>query len=264
MVSAIAALLVAGILYSVVIEPQWIRHSHYDVAIPNLPKSFEGYTILHLSDFHGRVGAFSFLHKYRIQTDLVVITGDLFAWKTLPRSRIVRALNSLVASDGVHYVSGNHDYRHGQLDVEPWEVGERLLDNRVVTLNRGQDTIWLAGIPDLVKGCPRLDEIVTQIPEGAPAILLSHRPDAVLLPDARRFDLVLSGHTHGGQVTLWGHWVPVRHTRVGSRYVAGLWRNSTRTVLITSQGLGESELPIRFGTRPEIVEIRLHGSRTAH
>ncbi len=252
-------LLVLGLIfYSVVIEPQWIQLSRYAIAIPNLPQPFEGFTILHLSDFHGRVGAFSFLRRHNISADVVAVTGDLFSWKTLPRRRMAHALDTLRAPAGVYYVSGNHDYRHGELNLGPWQAGDRLLDNRAVPLTRGGETIWLAGLSDLIKGKPDLARVSSLIPEGEIAILLSHRPDAVLLPQSSRFNLVLSGHTHGGQVTLWGHWAPVRHTHVGQRYVAGKWMGTKDTILITSRGLGESELPVRFGSRPEIVYITLY------
>ncbi|WP_242939530.1 metallophosphoesterase [Sulfobacillus thermosulfidooxidans] len=258
MVFVITPLLVAGLIfYSAVIEPRWIQFTRYDIAIPNLPKSFDGFSILHLSDFHGRVGAFSFLKKMKITADIVAVTGDLFAWKTLPRSRIAHALDQLRAPEGVYFVSGNHDYRNGRLDVTPWNVGERLLDNRVIPLRRGEDTLWLAGIPDLVKGQPDWEKINAEIPQEAAAILLSHRPDAVLTPYASRFGLILSGHTHGGQVTVCGRFIPVRHTHVGKGYAWGKWIGPKGTVLITSRGLGSSELPIRFGARPQIVYIRL-------
>jgi hypothetical protein len=250
---------VAGIIfYSVIVEPQWIQLSRYDIAIPNLPKSFEGFSILHLSDFHGRVGAFSYLQRNKISADVIVITGDLFSWITLPRKRMAWALDTLQAPNGVFYVSGNHDYHHGKLNIEPWDVDGRLLDNRAISVNRAGDAIWFAGIPDLVKGKPSLASVANQIPDGAIAILLSHRPDAVLLPQSSRFNLILSGHTHGGQVTFGGRWAPVRHTRVGRKYVAGKWMGPGNTILVTSRGLGESELPIRFGSRPEVVQIFLY------
>ena len=248
----------ATIFYSAVVEPQWIQLSRYAIAIPNLPQSFEGFTILHLSDFHGRVGAFAFLRKNKISADVVAVTGDLFAWKTLPRRRMARELDSLYAPDGVYYVSGNHDYNHGELDLRPWNVGPRLLDNKVVPVVRGGDKIWLAGIPDLIKGKASLGSVAAEIPQKEVAILLSHRPDAILLPQSSRFNLVLSGHTHGGQVTAWGRWAPVRHTKVGHRYVAGKWTGDHGTILVTSRGLGESELPIRFGSRPEVIHISLY------
>ncbi len=255
------ALLGLGI-YATSIEPAWIRAVSYEVPLRNLAPAFDGFTILHLSDLHGRVGVFSYLRRHRLAADLIVVTGDLYSWGTLPRSRVAQHLDSLSAPDGVYYVSGNHDYTKERLATEPWAPGARLLDNRAVRIARGPDGLWLAGIPDLVKGQPQLAQVAEAL-GGAdePCVLLSHRPDAVLLGPAKRFGLILSGHTHGGQVTFFGRWVPVRHTRVGNHYAGGMCRCPSGPVLITSRGLGASELPVRFGARPEIVRITLRADQ---
>ncbi|PSR36112.1 MAG: metallophosphoesterase [Sulfobacillus thermosulfidooxidans] len=251
--------------YAVGIEPFWIREVCYDLVVRNLAKEFDGFTILHLSDFHGRVGAFSFLRHHPIRADMVAVTGDLYAWRTLPRARLVREINGLTAPEGVFYVSGNHDYHRGRLDVTPWNPGPRLLDNRVHRIKRGEHSLWVAGIPDLVKGQPAWERVLGQLAQSTePAILLSHRPDAWLLPGIERFALVLAGHTHGGQVTAFGRWVPVRHTRVKKPYAGGLITADSKPPLITSRGLGASELPVRFGSRPEVVKITLHSDVVAH
>lgn len=251
----------AGVVlaYSVLVEPYWVRFVEYTVAVAGLPRGFEGMSILHLSDFHGRVEVFS-LPKFRHwvkSSDLIAITGDLYAL-TLPRTRLARALDTLHAPLGVYYVSGNHDYRHGRLATAPWNPGPRLLDNDVRSITRDNQRIWIAGLPDLVKGRPELERVASFL-HGTeePAILLSHRPDARLLPEADRFQLVLSGHTHGGQVTIPGIGAPVRHNHIPGRYAAGYYCRETGPVLITSRGLGTSELPIRFNARPEVVRIRL-------
>ncbi len=256
---AIAAILGIG-LYALIWEPQWIRLAHYDVSLPGLDPVFDGFTILHLSDLHGRVGAFSYLRRHPVSTDIIVVTGDLYAWKTLPRSRVAAELEQLRAPSGVYYVSGNHDYDKRRLEVGPWEPHDRNLDNRTVSVARGQARLWIAGIPDLIEGDPHLPGVVHALEASPdPAILLSHRPDALLLPESSRFGLILSGHTHGGQITLAGWWAPLRHNHIGHGYVSGCMSgNDGKTTLITSAGLGASELPARFGARPEIVHITLH------
>ncbi|MCY0884471.1 MAG: metallophosphoesterase, partial [Firmicutes bacterium] len=187
---------------------------------------------------------------------LVALTGDYFTL-SLPRAQVAAALATLEAPYGVWAVSGNHDYHRGRLRLEPWRPRAAWLDNRAVAVERGGSRLWLAGIPDLVRGRPRLAEVAAACTGPEPAVLLSHRPDVITRPEAARFALVLAGHTHGGQVTLPGGRALVRHTRLPAPYVAGRLEHGG-TVLITSRGLGTSELPVRLGARPEVVEVRLY------
>lgn len=240
-------------------EAYWIKDSLHIVQIPDLPEAFEGFSILHLSDIHGRVGVFSSraYQQWRDQADLVAVTGDLYS-PTLPRRRLAEKLDELKAPSGVWYVSGNHDYRNGQLAVQPWHPGPRLLDNRVVALKKSGQTLWLAGLPDLVKGTPKWDEVLNALSEQpGPALLLAHRPDAWLLPGVQRVALILAGHTHGGQIRIPGWGAPLTHNHLPGRYAAGRLDRAGHPVLITSRGLGTSELPLRFAARPEILLIRL-------
>lgn len=253
---SIALLLLLG--YAL-IEPYRIKVTEYQVAIAGLGQALEGLTILQLSDLHGRVGVFywpPFLRRLAV-SDVVVITGDLYS-PTLPRTRLARYLDQLHAALGVYYISGNHDYRGGELRVNPWEPGERRLDNRVVRLERDGQYLLLAGLPDFVMGQPRWDLVRSALEQSnAPAVLLAHRPDAWFLPGVERVGLILAGHTHGGQVRF--PWVGalLRHNRLPGRYVAGRLDVAGHPVLITSQGLGTSELPVRFLTRPEVIVVRL-------
>lgn len=246
-----------GVSYAVAIEPHWIRPVTYDVEIPGLPEVFNGFSILHLSDLHGRVGVFATaaFKQWHQQCDMIAVTGDLYSL-SLSREALSGYLQALSAPQGVYYVSGNHDYRKGKLWVYPWQPKSALLDNRTVAIRRGDDYIWLAGLPDLVKGQPQWETVQEAwARSSAPVILLSHRPDAALLPGAERCALVLSGHTHGGQVAVPGWGAVFRHNHLPGRYVAGYKKG--RPTVITSRGLGTSELPIRFAARPEIVRIRL-------
>ncbi|PSR21757.1 MAG: metallophosphoesterase [Sulfobacillus acidophilus] len=240
-------------------EPYRLEAVEHTIRVRNLPPAFENVCILHLSDIHGRVGVFSWppFLRWLADADLVAVTGDLYS-PTRAREPLARALNKIQAPLGVYYVSGNHDYRHGVLAVEPWQPGDRLLDNRVVTIEKDGQQMLLAGLPDLVKGEPRWDEVKAELQRrGLPAILLAHRPDAGLLPDLDGVAVILAGHTHGGQVVIPGYGAVFRHNHLPGRYVAGLWQKPGGPVLITSRGIGTSELPVRFWARPQVIRIRL-------
>lgn len=258
-------LVVAGLLGYALWEPYRLKVTQHRVVIPDLADEFDGFTILQLSDIHGRVGVFSWrvFLGWLAQADLVAVTGDLYS-PTLPRARLARQLSQLHAPSGVFFVSGNHDYRRGALHIEPWDVGEELLDNRVARIERKGGRLLIAGIPDLVKGSPQWADLLhTLRATPGPAILLSHRPDAWLLEGIERVSLILSGHTHGGQVRIPGLGALFRHNHLPSRYVAGRLDRPGHPVLITSQGLGTSEMPVRFLTRPEVIVVRLGTGRAA-
>ena len=195
-------LVLAALLAYALIEPFRIQASPHTVAVPDLPSAFENMTILHLSDIHGRTGVFSFrpFLRWLGEADMIVITGDLYS-PTLPRRRLAERLNSLTAPLGVYYISGNHDYRRGRLNVTPWDPKERLVDNEVRVIRRGDDQLLIAGLPDFVKGQPDWGRVRAALEgETGPAVLLAHRPDAWLLPGVERAALLLAGQTRGWQV----------------------------------------------------------------
>lgn len=130
------------------------------------------------------------------------------------------------------------------------------LINRAVPLRGDGVEVWFAGVDDALEGRPDLAAALADVPDGRPLVLLAHNPDVWLDPAAGRADLVLSGHTHGGQV-----WLPLlgaahtQGTHLRRRRPAG-WFRRARTHLFVSRGLGES-IPLRFAARPQVALIRL-------
>ena len=252
----IAGLVILAAAYGV-LESRWIRPVTYEVEVEGLPREFDGFTILHLSDLHGRVEVFSHpvFRSWLNAADVVAVTGDLYH-PGLRRKRLAVILDRLRRGHAAFLVSGNHDYHRGRLFVVPLPVDGWLLDNRATVITRGDKRLWIGGLPDLVVGKPEWNRMLASIGEG-PAVLLSHRPDAAVAPEARRFQVVLSGHTHGGQIVFPWIGALVKHNQVDGRYVAGRYDVAGGPVLITSRGLGTSELPMRFLCRPELVRVVL-------
>jgi predicted MPP superfamily phosphohydrolase len=134
--------------------------------------------------------------------------------------------------------------------------GVEPLVNRAVHVQAGEMDLWVAGIDDLTEGQPDLASAIASVPESAPLILLSHNPDVWLDPQVERADLVLSGHTHGGQIRLpLVGAVHTQGTHLTRRRPAG-WFRRGQTHMFVSRGLGES-IPLRFGVRPQAALIRL-------
>jgi predicted MPP superfamily phosphohydrolase len=211
------------------------------------------------------------------------LLGDYVAGSHLVRGWVhahewAPALSGLRAPLGVYSVLGNHDWwedRSAQkagagptiarLALE--KAGIPVLENDVVRLEKDGMPFWLAGLADQLallpgkrwgrlrfRGLDDLHRTLSQVSDDAPVILLAHEPD--IFPDVpKRVSLTLSGHTHGGQVRLFGY-SPVVPSRFGNRYAYGHVVEGGRN-LIVSAGLGFSIFPVRFGMRPEIVEITL-------
>jgi len=247
--------------YRAVLEKLEVRL--VEVPIRRLPWPFHGYTIAYLSDLH----AGSFLRPEdlvaiarrvsALRPDLVALGGDLINYFEDEIEALVPAIAELEARDGIVAVSGNHDY----YAEDPRRLFRRLSDlGAVVLLNdaravrREGASLWILGVEDGERGRFDLEAAMRPVENGDPRILLSHQPDALPLAAERGIDLVLSGHTHGGQFRLPFFGALVHHTRNG--YVQGLYRHG-ETVLYVGRGIGAAIVPLRLNCPPEVPLIRL-------
>ena len=215
--------------------------------------------------------------------DVILLLGDYsvshpFHTGKISLADIAMALAGLKAPLGVHAVLGNHDWwedtqaqRLGRGPIRTRRALEAaeipVYENDVVRLTKGHQDFWLAGLGDqwAFRGpnSPHLDGVDdlpatrAKLTGEAPVILLAHEPDIFPhVPD--RIALTISGHTHGGQVNLFG-WTPIVPSKYGSRYVYGHIVEDRRD-LVVSGGLGCSVIPVRFGRPPEIVVIDIGGT----
>lgn len=237
--------------------------------IKNLPESFHGFSIGFISDIHS--GIFMSGERMRsyadsvnaLGADMIVVTGDFVNLHLDEVYPLQEAFRGLSASEGVFGVLGNHDYYTRRVDEVAREIertGISLLRNRYLTIDRKGDSIHLAGIDDT--GNPQVaaqgfSQVYGKQSENTPKILLCHRPYFFKEAAAAGFDLVLSGHTHGGQVVFGDIGRDVlAPARIFSRYVSGLYTEGSSQMYI-SRGLGTVSIPIRFNCPPEITKIIL-------
>jgi predicted MPP superfamily phosphohydrolase len=191
------------------------------------------------------------------EPDLVCLVGDLVNQRWQEVRLLGRALELLRPPLGVLAVPGNHEYyRAGE--VEAWsdflcERGVEVLRNRGVRRAHAGGELWIGGVDDLSEGEPDLERALAGRRSGEPALLLSHHPDVFLEAAARGVDLTLSGHTHGGQVRLFG-WIPLHHSRHG--FTDGLFRRGD-SHLYVGRGVGVTALPFRIGVRAEAALLNL-------
>jgi predicted MPP superfamily phosphohydrolase len=243
-------------------EAAHIRVNRQAVAVPNLPPAFVGKTVAVLADLHhGPFVGIDFIRAAvrltnSLAPDLVALVGDYAhkggqAHTQLPPC--LEALSALSAPLGVYAVPGNHDMQRGGAVYRELVAATPLSDltNSHRRVSVGGDHLWVAGVDDLWWGKPDLNRAIAGVPAGAAVILLSHNPDfAEEQPDGR-VGLVLSGHTHGGQVylrRLGSGWLPSMY---GAKYRYGLVRGPASQVFV-SRGLGEAGVPLRINVPPEV------------
>ena len=263
--AAAAGGMLASLFYALRVEPAWLDVVELPLTPGNIPPAFNGYRIAHFSDIHMGDGMTrERLHEVveiinAAKPDLIAFTGDFVTYRApFDLDDLIVPLRALTAPDGKFAVMGNHDYRAYRPLIRRVinESGFVHLDNRVHTIQRGENRLHIAGVESLLRRRARLDLVLKQLPRDGAAILLAHEPDfASVAAATRRFALQLSGHSHGGQIR-----VPVL-TRFalpsfGQRYVMGLYRPG-RMLLYVNRGLGMVGLPMRFNCRPEITLITL-------
>lgn len=257
--------------YAVLVEPKRLQRTRPRLHFPELPPLLEGLTIALITDIHA--GAYTprdmtarvVRLTMEASPDVIAITGDL-AEDEGALEATLDELARLSAPLGVYVVPGNHDYT--AIGEERWHdaVARRRtltdLTNRVRTVRVGDvdgehAVLCIAGMDDLVAGRPRLDVLPPQDRRDF-TILLAHQPDQA--ERARRgrdrVDLVLSGHTHGGQVRLPGIGAVFTAAERADLYEGGL-RRRPWTQVYTSRGIGTTHLPIRFLSRPELPVLTL-------
>ncbi|WP_024507322.1 metallophosphoesterase [Bradyrhizobium sp. ARR65] len=226
-----------------------------------LPAQFDGFTILHISDTHVDMNQRAMQRLAELVTglqyDVCVLTGDFRGATFGPFDAALKGIERLVAhlKPPIFGVLGNHDTIQMLPELEA--MGIRMLQNECGVITRGEQSIYLAGIDDAhYFRVDNIEKAAAPIPEGAFAILLSHTPEIYRQAAHAGFDLLLSGHTHGGQICLPGA-IPITLDSVLPRRMgAGAWHYGNMTGY-TSVGAGSSVVAVRYNCPPEITLHRL-------
>lgn len=238
-----------------------IQVTRYFVQSSKLPPAFSGFTIAQVSDLHnqrfGR-GQNHLLSKLSdAAPDLIAVTGDLLDSRHPDLPAAMEFIHGAVAIAPVYFVSGNHEAWGGQYELLQDKLvaaGVTILDDRTVCIERDGESILLAGVADPAFG----DEDLAVLPdEEIYTILLAHRPEHFPLYAEAGFDLILSGHAHGGQVRLpWLGGVVAPDQGFFPAYSEGLY-GIEKSRMLVSRGLGNSIIPLRINNRPELPVLLL-------
>lgn len=250
--------------YARLIEPYNYLISETDILIRDLPQAFEGFRITQLTDIHhSRILGIDEVRRVvnlaqQTSPDMFVLTGD---YSTSYRRYIepcAEALSTLSAPEGVWAVLGNHDhYTDPELTTRALQRQHIAVMNNVnTTLRRGSDAIQLSGIDDWTWNATDWARAFSGLNANTPTILLSHQPTVLDFEQTKNVSLILSGHTHGGQLNFPLLGAPASLFTKDMRYARGLFQRG-ETQLYVSTGTGVIGLPLRLGVRPEIAVLRL-------
>lgn len=245
-------------------EAQTLDISRSQIKLPGLPSAFDGITIAFLVDFHcSNLTPPEFLRTVvratnRLKPDLILLGGDYITEGKEYINIVAQVLSGLNAPLGIYSVLGNHDYW-----VDPDAIRAALRAVGVVDVtNSGrrityrESSIRIAGVGDLWEDCQDLNAALDGVGQNEVVILLSHNPDYAVGLEDRRIKLVLSGHTHGGQIWLPGLGALITNSRYGTRLVRGLIPFEMFQLYV-SQGIGCVIVPMRRNATPEITLLTL-------
>jgi hypothetical protein len=263
----------AHVHYARHVEPTWLEVNRLEVPVADLPAAFDGFRVVQLSDLHcsSKVGP-EFIDEaidlaLAERPDVIAVTGDFIhhGFRHIPQA--AAHVRRLSAPHGVFAVLGNHDYsirnalglrRHRHLHQAVADAlaaeGVRVLRNETISLEREGTALDLSGVDDLWSRTCDLDRAWAGCEPDRPRVVLAHNPRTVEHLAGRRCDLMLSGHTHGGQIDLprLGRVVLGRKAR---RYAAGMYE-LPGTCLYVNKGVGFG-WRLRYNVRPEVAVLTL-------
>lgn len=259
--------------YAYFVEPTWLRVRRLTLRIKGLPLDLDGLRLVQLSDLHvGSAVPRWFLRKVidttqALNPDLIVLTGDYVHTQPDDAAEITALLRPLQAPTGVFAVLGNHDYAvnyPGDTGIPGVEdivisalerAGVQVLRNDWVPIGGGKRPLALFGIDELLSGRARVAPL-DALPSASPRLVLCHNPDIISFLSGRGFDVLLCGHTHGGQVRIPPFPPPFTATR-NRRFWGGLFQDEHKQIFV-SRGIGYT-WRARLASRPECVLITLTG-----
>ncbi|HEY3332837.1 MAG TPA: metallophosphoesterase [Capsulimonadaceae bacterium] len=275
--AAVTGLVTAGaacFAYATCVEPYAIELVEFDLLCPRLPKAFDGLTILQISDLHMR----QFGRRERkiaamasgLRPDIIALTGDLVhtSGGIVP---FLKMAKSFQANVGMYAIYGNSEHKNGILGSRLAKTltanGIVPLLNAHITVKRGESEIAVCGTDDPVTEHDDLEAACAGIATETFKLLLMHTPDNIGEAAHLGIDVVLSGHTHGGQVRAPFYGPPYTRSILGRRMNAGYYggrslmgitgRRNGSTQLYVSRGVGASGLALRFLCRPEVTFVTL-------
>jgi len=259
-----------GVGYATQIEPSWLEIVHLRLKLPRLAAEFSGLRLAQISDIHmgGWMNAERFAQVVdavlAAAPDVIALTGDYligYGWDETHQQALEALepmLKTLADATLTLAVMGNHDHWSDVQKIRAMlsRAGVVELPNSVFTLQQGAARLHIGGVDDVYEGQDRLANVLQRLPADGAAILLCHEPDfADTAAASARFDLQISGHSHGGQVVI-PFLGPLHTPKFAEKYPLGLYQVG-EMLQYTNRGVGMARLPVRFNCRPEVTIFTL-------
>ncbi len=221
--------------------------------------------ILQISDYHnGNLNHFVLKNIKRLTPDIIVITGDLIDMRTKSYENVYRLLEEAIkVNPNIYFVSGNHEWKNGNIIKFLQELASRkikILNNKNMTINIKDYKVNICGVDDFHTNHSDLNKATQELDKDILTVMLSHSPDVIKKLNNNDADIILSGHTHGGQVR-----VPFLGAVVAPgqgllpKYSKGIYKVRKDTVLYIDSGLGTSRIPLRILNRSQLSFITVRG-----
>ncbi len=240
------------------------RIRRFEFTHRDVPEAFEGFRIAFISDFHYKSlfkekGLANLVRLLKEEKPDAMLLGGDYQEGCQYVSGLFAALSEVKVPYGTYGVMGNNDYErcHDDIVATMERSGMHVLEHKVDTLKRDKSSILIAGVRNPFDLKANGQSPTLSLSPDDFVILLVHTPDYVEDVSIANTDLALAGHTHGGQVVLFGK-APIIPSRYGQRFMTGLKYNSSKIPMIVTNGLGTSNMDIRIGAPSEIVMITLH------
>ena len=268
LITTVAGLLLvtlAVLFYGIFVERYLVRFPRYRIPVPNLPTAFVGMIVIHISDVHlstlvPRWFIAGLLRRVAaLQKDLIVTTGDNVLGRNVPErvDEVWSLLRELRAPLGVFSVLGNCDHRaSAERSLQRLAESGQDVRGRAIAVEKNGQRVWIAGAGDLLEDHLPLDEVLANVPDGECRIVLAHNPDTADTAFDSRIDLMLAGHTHGGQVELPLIGIPMLPVK-NKNYSYGLKAAPKGFPVFISKGIGWGIFPGRLNCFPEIPILEL-------
>lgn len=262
-VIALIIIMFLSIVYSL-IEPYSIETKEIVIESDQIPSEFDGATIVFLSDFH--CGSWPFFDAARteelvnqvneLNPDIILLGGDYVSDDPSYVNSTFSELSKLNAPLGVYGVLGNNDPKNETVNAMS-DAGITYIKNGGLWVEKGSSKIRIGGVGDFLTDSQNSRTAIGNATENDFVVLLSHSPDFFPYATTKsKIDLMLSGHTHGGQITFFGLWAPNVHSKYGQEFRTGV-KNINNITLVISNGIGTSILPARFFASPQIIVLKL-------
>lgn len=249
-------------------ESRWIKTKKVTLYSKDIPDSFIGKRLVFITDIHH--GPFLSIDRItklvdrinKLEPDYILLGGDYVHREAKYIKPLFNEFQKLKSRNGIFGVLGNHDHWEDTELTRKLMLrnGIKICDNKSYWSKIGNDSIKIGGVGDLWEDSQLPENTLNDVKESDFCIMIFHNPDYLEGLNSKLIDLTLSGHTHGGQITLFGGWAPVLPSRFGQKYKYGLKEFGNLQAYISS-GIGTITPPLRFCCRPEIVVIELQKSK---